>query len=96
MAGTDTLTVQATGAISVAGNAQGVRFNGPTNGASVQNDGSIADTASGGRAIGAGDYNGDGKADILWQNNDGTAAVWLMNGTSLISGANVGTDPGTN
>ena len=46
--------------------------------------------------IGAGDYNGDGKADILWQNDDGTPAVWLMDGTSVISGANVGVDPGAN
>jgi hypothetical protein len=44
--------------------------------------------------LGPGDFNGDGKADILWQNTDGTSAVWLMNGTSLISGANVG-DPGS-
>ncbi len=28
------------------------------------------------------DFNGDGKSDILWQNDDGTAAVWLMNGTA--------------
>ena len=42
----------------------------------------------------AGDFNGDGKADILWQNTDGTPAVWLMDGTSLISGANVGFNPG--
>jgi hypothetical protein len=27
---------------------------------------------------GAGDLNGDGKADIEWQNTDGTPAVWLM------------------
>ena len=46
--------------------------------------------------IGSGDFNADGKADILWQNTDGTPAVWLMNGTSLISGANVGFDPGSN
>jgi len=39
-------------------------------------------------------FNGDGKADILWQNADGQAAVWLMNGTSLIAGANVGVNPG--
>ena len=36
-------------------------------------------------AIGSGDFNGDGKADILWQNADGTVADWLMDGTSLIS-----------
>ena len=34
-------------------------------------------------------FNGDGKADILWQNDDGTAAVWLMNGATS-RGANVG------
>jgi hypothetical protein len=47
-------------------------------------------------AIGTGDFNADGKADILWQNKDGTPAVWLMDGTHLISGANVGFDPGSN
>ena len=26
------------------------------------------------------DFNGDGKADILWQNDNGTPAVWLMDG----------------
>ena len=31
---------------------------------------------------GTGDFNGDGKADILWQNDDGTPAIWLMNGTN--------------
>jgi serralysin len=36
------------------------------------------------RAVGAGDFNGDGKADILWQNTDGTPAIWLMDGTNPI------------
>ena len=31
------------------------------------------------------DANGDGKADILFQNDDGTPAVWLMDGASLTS-----------
>ena len=31
---------------------------------------------------GTGDFNGDGKSDIMWQGQDGTAAVWLMNGTT--------------
>jgi hypothetical protein len=41
-------------------------------------------------ALGANDYNGDGKADILWQNNDGTPAIWLMDGFTLVTGTNVG------
>ena len=27
-----------------------------------------------------GDFNGDGKSDIVWQHTDGSTAVWLMNG----------------
>jgi hypothetical protein len=42
----------------------------------------------------ANDFNGNGTSDILWQNTDGTAAIWQMNGTSLVSGANVGVNPG--
>ena len=30
---------------------------------------------------GTGDFNGDGKSDILWQ-HDGTPAIWLMDGTT--------------
>ena len=48
-----------------------------------------------GKAIGTGDFNGDGKADILWQNDDGQAAIWEMNGTNLIGRrATVGANPG--
>ena len=28
------------------------------------------------------DFNGDGKADVLWQNTSGSRALWLMNGTT--------------
>src|SRR5262245_14700482 len=34
---------------------------------------------------GTGDYNGDGKSDILWQGKDGTPAIWLMDGTDVLS-----------
>jgi hypothetical protein len=33
------------------------------------------------------DFDGDGKADIVFQNTDGTPAVWLMNGATLVSAA---------
>ena len=40
------------------------------------------------------DFDGDGHSDILWQNDSGQAAVWLMNGTNLVTSGNVGTaDP---
>ena len=44
---------------------------------------------------GTGDFNGDGKSDILWQNSDGTPAIWLMNGTNVLSGGAAGSfNPG--
>jgi len=37
------------------------------------------------------DFNGDGKADILWQNTSGARAIWLMNGTTYGSSVSLGT-----
>ena len=31
---------------------------------------------------GTGDFNGDGKSDIIWQGDDGTASMWLMDGNN--------------
>src|SRR5205823_222819 len=31
------------------------------------------------------DFNGDGRADILWRNDDGSLATWVMNGSALES-----------
>jgi FG-GAP-like repeat len=40
------------------------------------------------------DFNGDGKADILWQNSStGQRLIWLMNGTAHTSTVNLGTVP---
>jgi hypothetical protein len=35
------------------------------------------------RAAGLGDLNADGKPDLVFQHNDGSLAVWLLNGTTL-------------
>ena len=46
---------------------------------------------------GSGDFNGDGKWDVVWQHDDGRAAVWLVAGTTptaLLGADQVGGDPG--
>src|SRR5260370_37227584 len=38
------------------------------------------------------DFDGDGKADILWRNTTtGQVYEWLLNGTSVIGGGSIGT-----
>jgi FG-GAP-like repeat len=39
--------------------------------------------------FGTGDYNNDGKSDILWQNSSGAVAIWEMNGTSVLASATI-------
>jgi hypothetical protein len=41
------------------------------------------------------DFNGDGNSDIPFQNVDGLAAIWLMNGTTPFSEPVVGGNPGS-
>jgi len=43
---------------------------------------------------GTGDFNGDGKSDILWYQASGSnVAVWLMNGATLSQSAGLGSAP---
>jgi ELWxxDGT repeat protein len=38
---------------------------------------------------GIGDFNHDGKSDILWRNGNGSLALWLMNGTTIAGSGNI-------
>jgi hypothetical protein len=37
--------------------------------------------------VGTGDFNGDGKSDILWRDTSGNVAIWEMNGTTILNQA---------
>jgi len=52
------------------------------NGVSVARESSllIGYQPTGWRVMAVADFNGDGKADLLWQHGSGKAAIWLMNG----------------
>jgi hypothetical protein len=39
---------------------------------------------------GLGDFNGDGRDDILWRNDNGMADLWTMNGHSIQQDSLVG------
>jgi Tol biopolymer transport system component len=40
--------------------------------------------------VGQRDFNGDGKADLLWSNTNGDTAIWLMNGTTVSATPDLG------
>jgi hypothetical protein len=58
------------------------------NGTTVLNPGAatwVGYVASPWSVIGTGDYNGDGRSDILWTDNSGNYAIWEMNGTTVLN-----------
>ena len=47
------------------------------------------------KAIGTGDFNDDGRSDILFQNTtSGQVSIWEMNGNTLTGGGPVSPNPG--
>ena len=45
--------------------------------------------------VGQHDFNGDGDADLLWRDTNGTISMWLMNGTAVSQAAVVSSVPTT-
>jgi uncharacterized protein (TIGR03118 family) len=48
-----------------------------------------------GDIVGRGDFNGDGKSDVLLRDSAGNLGMWLMNGSVITTGAFVGSPGGT-
>jgi hypothetical protein len=64
-------------------------------GAAANNLSELATTAISMPRSQTNDFSGIGHGGILWQSADGTPAIWTVDGTSLVSGANVGSNPGS-
>src|SRR5438093_6580666 len=58
------------------------------NGTTITGQGHLAEADLNWQVAGVGDFNGDGKADILWRNSStGQNYVYLMNGTTVTGGS---------
>jgi hypothetical protein len=55
------------------------------NGGFLTSNGAVVAPAASWSVAGISDFNGDGKADILWRNDSGTVAQWIMNGAQIAS-----------
>jgi lipopolysaccharide export system protein LptA len=63
------------------------------NGTTIASQAMLSNPGTQWHIAGSGDFNHDGKADILWQSSDGTPMIWTMNGTSVATTTTLA-DPG--
>ena len=60
------------------------------NGASILMSGVIGNVTTAWSLALTGDFNGDGKSDLLWRDNLGNTSMWFMNGAMVASTGTVG------
>jgi len=61
------------------------------NGISMAQSGGYSAVPANWHIIETGDFNDDGKSDLLWHDgNSGTVAIWLLNGLQVTQSGNVG------
>jgi FG-GAP-like repeat len=64
------------------------------NGLQVSQSGSLGTVPSNWQIVGTGDFNGDGKADILWRDTTtGAVAIWMLNGLQVLQSGVFGAVP---
>jgi len=63
-------------------------------GTSVAGGGTFANLPANWTVAGTGDFDGDGKTDILWRDTaTGAVSIWLMNGATIAGGGTFATMP---
>jgi hypothetical protein len=60
------------------------------NGTGVIHSGALGGSDSDWHIVGVGDFNGDGRADILWRHTSGFVSQWLVDGTTIIGAGSPG------
>ena len=63
------------------------------NGAAVSSIANIGGVSTSWSIVETGDFNGDGKADILWRDTGGNTTIWFMDGMQIVQSAGLGTVP---
>jgi FG-GAP-like repeat len=56
-----------------------------TSGDAVTFNGAAVSVEASWHVVDVGDFDGDGNADVLWRNDNGTLSQWLMNGSQITS-----------
>jgi hypothetical protein len=65
-------------------------------GAAANSTATLTGPGTGWAAVATGDFEADGRSDILWQNaSTGQLSIWQMSGTTKVASANLPSDPGT-